>query len=216
MRAALSTLVALSLLIAGAARAENSRFGIFLGAREIGSVTHSDTSLLSQTVNTPLGAADGKFDAKLTRSGGATQFHSYSSGDDRTVDISWRGNQPVAVEVAPASERSNLSDPAAVRGPVLDPVRGFGALLRVSSCPSGVRIYDGRRLSQVSTAQASPEEFDLLCKGDYRVVAGPKHMRPLGIGRVQIELGYRQSGGAYRLGRMVLRSGPFAVSVLRQ
>lgn len=201
-----------------AASAQDARFTVSLGDRTIGTVVWSPGSLRTETTNAPLGIGNGSYTGQLKRAGGEAMdysAHSLSSSEDRRIAIRFDGRDPVETTVSPESERTDMSDAAAVTDSVVDPVRAFGALLTVRDCPS-LRIYDGRRISRVTTEGSAAADGALTCDGGYRVDQGATHLGPLGIRSARVTLHYAATGGGrYALGRMDLSAGPFTLAVTR-
>lgn len=203
-------------LLAGPAAAED--FRVLLGGAEIGTLslegTGEDLALVARFAGTPLGVADGTYEAgsrpALAASGAAVrQFLSESAftTGSRTVSVLLDGPRVVETVIDPVGDRTALSEPAAVPGGVLDPVQVFAALVRAGGCPGPLRLYDGRRVAEVAVAVAVAEGQggDATCRGTYRVVAGPGHLSPFRIASFDLDLAYR--GGA--LAGVTVRTGPF-------
>ena len=215
-----SGLAALMALMAlpDAAAAQDARFNVSLGDRAIGTVTWSPGSMRTETTNAPLGIGNGSYTGQLKRGGGDAldySAHSLSSSEDRRITVRFDGRDPLETTVTPDSERTEMSDAAAVTDSVVDPVRAFGALLAVRECPS-VRIYDGRRVARVTTEGAVSADGSLTCEGGYRVDQGATHLGPLGIRSARLTLHYAATGGGrFALGRMDLSAGPFTLAVAR-
>lgn len=213
-----AALLAMLVAAPSGAAAQDARFTVSLGDRIIGTVAWSPGSLRTETTNAPLGIGNGSYSGQLKRAGGEAldySAHSLSSSEDRRIAIRFDGRDPVETTVSPESERTDMSDAAAVTDSVVDPVRAFGALLTVRDCPS-LRIYDGRRVSRITTEGSAGADGALTCEGGYRVDQGATHLGPLGVRSARVTLHYAATGGGrYALGRMDLSAGPFTLAVTR-
>ncbi len=207
-------MAALAALLPAPALAED--FRVILGGNEIGALSldgaGENLALAARFANTPLGVADGTYEASsrpAVAASGATvrQFLSRSAftSGSRTVSVLLDGPRVAETVIDPAGDRTGLSEPAAVPEGVLDPVQAFAALARAGGCPAPLRLYDGRRVAEVSVAPTGGQGGDATCRGTYRVVAGPGHLSPLGIAAFDLDLAYR--GGA--LAAVTVRTGPF-------
>lgn len=208
----------LGLLLAPGAQAAE-RFAISLGGNHLGQLTHAqsgDTQDLTLLLDsTPFGVFDGSYSGRTVSSGAVARHSGRTRSTRKSRDVSMRieGGQPREVALSPEAERTALSEAAAVPGPVLDPVRGFDALLDVAACPDGVRIYDGRRVGLLSLVEAQRAANEVTCRASYRVIEGPGYLEPLGISRLSVELTYDVAGSDWRLIRVGARSGPFVLSI---
>ncbi len=213
-RMSLPRAAALAALLPLPVQAES--FRVLLGGAEIGALSLEGAgeglALSARFANTPLGVADGTYEASsrpaLAASGATVrQFLSQSAftSGSRSVSVLRDGPRVVETVIDPLGDRTGLSEPAAVPEGVLDPVEVFAALARAGGCPPPLRLYDGRRVAEVGLAVTSGEGGDATCRGTYRVVAGPGHLSPLGLASFDLDLAYR--GGA--LAEVVVRTGPF-------
>lgn len=199
-----------------AAWADSTQFRLLLGTRQIGQLSVAPGQLISETTRAPLGIGNGRFSATLKPAGaGQLAYASYSSSDDRHVEILFKGAQALKTGVMPARERTDLSDAGAVPGRAVDPVRAMAGLLHVGACPAGLRIYDGRRLAEVATQPAATEDGHLRCTGRYRVLGGARHLEPLGLASARLVLDYAPAGQAHALREIGLKAGPFAITIAR-
>lgn len=214
--------ICFALIAAPAAPAAAQDYRVLLGGAEIGAVSVSrageELSLRSRFADTPLGVADGTFDADsrpVQGEGGAPVRQYFAASDftteQRQVSVLHDGGRVLAVDIAPESERSDLSDPAAVPAGVIDPVQAMDAIVGAGGCPPPFRFYDGRRVVEVAVA-AQEGEGAAACAGTYTVVAGPAHLRPLGIRTVRLFLAYGADG---LLSELTLAAGPFEMSLVR-
>lgn len=219
--AALSVLAAVFGLSLPAAPALAQSFEIDLAGKRLGRVEHAvsggarDLSLTLDS--TPLGVFDGAYAGRSVASGGTVTHagKTRSSRKSRDVEMTLEAGRPLAVAVAPEAERTALTAPAAVPGAVRDPVEGFGALVETGACPDGLRIYDGRRVGRMALKGQSRDGDRVVCEMDYRVIAGPGYLEPLGLTGAAVELDYDAAGPAWRLERLRARSGLFALTLSR-
>ncbi|TDL78408.1 hypothetical protein E2L08_10725 [Palleronia sediminis] len=208
-----SILALLALLWPAAALAES--FSVQLGGRVIGRLELEPASLISILDNTPLGAADGTFRAAFADGAEGRRYEAVNS-DGRRITVLFDGTDVAATEVVPASERTPLSDPAAVPEGVLDPITGLRRLVEARDCPPTFRMYDGRRAIEVSPVERRIEGASLVCRLDYRVIAGPGHVSPFRLTNLRLEARYGLSGGAVSgLSGMSVSAGPFSVVLAR-
>ncbi|MFQ5622838.1 MAG: hypothetical protein ACE5FS_05510 [Paracoccaceae bacterium] len=119
----------------------------------------------------------------------------FADGDDRLRPLSYRSREvedsettkkvrigfaadapdTVLLDPAPKPRRFDI-DPRAQTGAV-DPLTSFVLLLRdrsAGSAPCGgvIDLFDGRRLSRISLVPAGRDAGRIVCKGDFRRVAG--------------------------------------------
>lgn len=212
-----AALMLAALLAPLAARAESQAWRLTLGQGEIGTLAFSDAdgalTLAARLSGTPLGVADGAFDATsgpATAADGAVvrQYlgrSAFTTGG-RTVSILSDAGGVREVTIDPEGDRTELSDPARAPQGALDLAQAFGALARSGGCPA-FRLYDGRRVAEIATAPAG----EGACEGRYRVVEGPGLLSPLSIREISLTATY--AAGA--LDRLALRSGPFELALSR-
>ncbi|KQI70124.1 hypothetical protein AN189_01640 [Loktanella sp. 3ANDIMAR09] len=193
-------------------------YAMMLGNRQIGTLETNGASLQSTLNNTPLGVADGTFQASVTRvqlpDGSIAEQYLGVNRGGKTRDISViRQNGRVAdVTVVPANDATDLSAPDTVPADVLFPSELFARLERAGGCPAPLQMYDGRRLVAISTASTATENGQTVCDMDYRVAAGKGHLSPFNFKSLNMQLAY--ADGA--LARVTVSAGGFDVSMLRQ
>ena len=218
----------LAVLLAGPAPAlaDTASFRVTLGGRDLGTVAvetsgegaAGQTTLRAAFADTPLGLADGTFDATSRPARDATgqvvrQYLGVSafSREGRTVSILVAGDRVTEVVIDPASDRTEMSAPDRVPAGVADPATAFARLALAAACPAPFRLYDGRRV--VIVALAATDAGGTACEGSYRVAEGPGHLSPLGITAIDLAARYDPAGGG--LVELDLRSGPFELRLTR-
>lgn len=86
-----------------------------------------------------------------------------------------RGVPQIVAYDASADHRLDTLDPA-TQGGTLDPATSFYAILRdqprATACAATVVTFDGRRRSQTLLADPQPAGDRLMCRGEYRRLAG--------------------------------------------
>ncbi|MGR3757861.1 MAG: hypothetical protein ACU0AT_11610 [Tranquillimonas sp.] len=218
-------------IAASPAAARTDTLQLLLGGRAIGTLEVRGegrgagllASLTAKLNNTPLGVADGVFTAasRPATSADGRRLRRYASrsaftSKSRSISILIDDGRAVATEVEPAGEMTALSRPDKVPAGIVDPATALDRLLSATGCPDPIRIYDGRRVVQLSFGSAEETPTGLICRGDYRVVAGPGHLSPLRLRSFKIDLRFdRSAGGAAGLAEIDLRTGPFALRVVR-
>ena len=200
----------LSLLPLGAVA---ETFDVLLGDRVIGTLETTGTRLVTVLDNTPLGLADGRFAATVTRGGGQVSYDSTS--DKRDIAFRTEAGRVAEVAITPAAEMTALSDPAAVGWAVSDPVTVMAALAQAEGCPAPFRMYDGRRVVEAAVTAETASPSTLVCEMAYRVVAGPGHLSPFRFSRVSLRLTYDLDGGQ-RLARLRASAGGFDLELTRR
>lgn len=203
-------------LLAGPATAEPMTFALMLGERQIGTLVFDasirETQLRSTLDNTPLGVADGTFDAVTRTTGAQTAYLGRNrGGKTRDIAVSWQGDSVTDVTVTPQGEGTDLSDPAKVPRGALSPSAVFAALAQGRNCPSPMAMYDGRRVIQIGTTTATEVGTSVTCEMAYRVILGPGHLSPFRFRSVDMQAVY--TSGALR--EITLGAGGFRVRVLR-
>lgn len=218
---ALIGLAASALFAALPATASEESFEVSLGGNRLGRITHAlsggtrDLTLLLDS--TPLGVFNGSYAGRSVTSGPVTRHTGRTRSTRKSRDLSMTidGGALREVSLLPEEERTALTAPGAVTGPVLDPVSGFGALLETSSCPDGLQIYDGRRVGRFSLEEEQRTSGQVACQTRYRVISGPGYLEPLGISQLSVEMTYDAGTTPWRLLRIGARSGPFTLAVDR-
>ena len=207
-------LAALALLAAVPAQAES--YAILLGSRQIGTLQTSGSSLVSTLNNTPLGVADGTFEAgvsavRLADGGSAQQFVGRNRGSKtRDISVIRQDGRVADVTVVPADDATDLSAPAAVPAGVLFPPEAMARLEAAGGCPAPMAMYDGRRVVSIATLSSAQVNGETVCEMSYRVSAGKGHLSPFNFKSLAMELAY--SGGA--LARITVSAGGFDVSMV--
>ena len=206
-------LALIACLAAGAARAET--FSVALGGRILGTLEYTPGRLVNLLDNTPLGVADGLFRGIRRRDGDEVRYVGQS--DERRIEVLFDSGRAARTVIEPASERTPLSDPAAVPGGVTDPVAGFGRLVDAKDCPGLIRMYDGRRAVEMTTVSREVTPTRLSCAIDYRVIAGPGHLSPFRLDSLDITAHYALASGAVAgLAQLDIRAGGFTLTLTRQ
>lgn len=86
-----------------------------------------------------------------------------------------RGVPQVKVQIPPIIPRPNDVDPASQGGSV-DPLTALYATLRAvekgEECKVSVKMFDGRRASSITLAAPETDGEAVICRGEYRRVAG--------------------------------------------
>jgi hypothetical protein len=216
---------------ATSAFAETRDLKVWLRGRLLGTATaevsgsgeSASYTIRSLLDNTPLGVGDGIFEAssRLARTGSGAVVRQYRSrsaagNDIRTISLLLDGGKAVETVIAPDGERTDLSDPAKVPDGVLDDAAAFARLVYASDCPAPFRIYDGRRVVQVTTTAAERGAATLTCTVDYRVIAGPGHLSPFHFKSIDLRLSYAVRDGAVSgLDVMEASAGLFTVRFAR-
>lgn len=203
-------IAALAATASGSAPADS--FDVRLGGRVIGHLEATETALSSTLDNTPLGAADGWFKARVE----AGDYLARNS-EGRDVSIRFDAAGAVTTEVAPPDDRTALSEAEAAPAHVIDPITGFAQVMRADDCPAPFRMYDGRRAMRVKTERREIEGGELVCIMSYLVTDGPGHVSPFRLTRLAMEARYALTGGAVAgLNRLRVSAGPFSVDLARR
>jgi hypothetical protein len=209
--------IAALLMLTTAAHAEN-RFIVTLGGQPLGTLIQSETRLSSRLTNTPLGVFNGTFDGESRSNSSGTTYRGVSQSTRKTRQIEIRqahDGRIIETTVIPEKDRTPLSTPTAVPTDTLNPVAGFHRLLGQNACPQDFKIYDGRRVIQVTPTGTESNGPQTICTFDYKVVQGRGHLSPLYIKNITLKLTFDPS--KYRSGPslLTLRSGLFAVEFRR-
>ena len=210
-------LIAALTLLAGSAVAEQQNFAMMLGNRQLGTLAFngsgSDVHLVSRLDNTPLGVADGTFEA-VTRSKGETVEYLGSNRGSKTRDIvlTREGTKVTAVTVTPTDEMTNLSDVASVPDGTLTTAEIFGVLANGTTCPNPLTMYDGRRVVQMATTAMNKSAETVTCNMSYRVTAGKGHLSPFNFKSLSMTAVYRSGA----LAQITVSAGGFDLNLVRQ
>lgn len=206
-------LALIACLSTGAARAET--FSVALGDRILGTLEYTPGRLVNLLDNTPLGVADGLFRGLRLSEGDAVRY--VGESDERRIEVLFSAGRAAETVVEPGTERTTLSDPAAVPEGVTDPVDGFGSVVGASDCPGPIRMYDGRRAVEMATVSREVSSTRLTCAIDYRVIAGPGHLSPFRLRSLDITAHYALASGAVTgLARLDIRAGGFTLTLTPQ
>lgn len=218
-------LLACGMLLAAPASGET--YSVSLGGKMLGQLSYTQsggTATLRSTLdNTPLGVFNGTFTGTSTGTGtgtgtdASTTFtgNSRSSRKQRVVTVDFAKGRAVGALVTPMDEMTDLSDIARVPDGVMDPVRAMGQLFRAKGCPAPVQMYDGRRVVTMRSDAGTQAGDILTCRVNYKVIAGPGHLSPLGISSAELHLSYGMSDGQ-ALQQIKVSSGIFSITLDRQ
>ncbi|WP_226779569.1 DUF3108 domain-containing protein [Oceaniglobus trochenteri] len=198
--------------------AAGETFRAMLGGRTLGTLDYAPGLLRTTLDNTPLGVGDGVFEgrsrAARTEAGQRVLHYTGESrapGESRRISVVLDKGRVIDTVISPASERTALSDPGKVPQGVLDPVEAFGRMIGAGGCPAAFRIYDGRRVIQVTPKSAGTEGGRTTCAMAYDVIAGPGHLSPFRFKSLNLGLVY---DGA-TLVEIAVSTGPFALRLVR-
>lgn len=213
----LPLIAALLTLTAGSALAQTQTFAMTLGQRQLGTLTFdgggSDSRLLSTLDNTPLGVADGTFEAVSQGSGASVSYQSANRGSKtRDIAMTRQDGTVTAVTVAPADDMTDLSQAAAVPAGTLTPAETFGVLANGKTCPNPLAMYDGRRVVQLATTEMTETGDTVTCTLSYRVVLGKGHLSPFNFKSLAMQAVYT----AQSLSQITVSAGGFDVNLTRQ
>lgn len=199
------------------ALAEPQTFAMRLAGRQIGTLvfdgTGSNATVRSVMDNTPLGVADGTFDAATRQQGGQVTYQGRNRGKkSRDIAVTWQSGQVAGVTITPDKEVTDLSDPAKVPGGTLSPTEVFGALANATTCPAAMAMYDGRRVIDMGTSRRSRQGDSETCEMFYRVTLGPGHLSPFRFKSFGMQAVYVRQ----RLAQLTLSAGGFDFNLVRQ
>lgn len=205
------------------ALAADQTYKVYLGGLELGWFRYSGTSenarISSLFNNTPLGVFDGSYEGNSrAKSGGAVyRGKSSSTNKNREVEIIRAASGKVAeTTISPEKDRTEYSDPTAVPDGVLDPVAGFARFLsQKNGCPEAFKLYDGRRVVQVTPKSSETAGQVKTCVMDYRVVLGKGHLSPLYIKHITVSVVFDPAIAETGPSLLSLRSGLFGVEFRR-
>ena len=213
----LSLITALSLVLTGPAFAQSQTYAMTLGDRQLGTLSFDGSGqnvhLLSRLDNTPLGVADGTFEATTQATGDGISYLGQNRGSKtRDIAITRQGPAVASVTVTPSDDATELSVPANVPAGTLTPSEVFGVLANGSTCPNPMAMYDGRRVVQLATTAIDATGDTVTCTLSYRVVAGKGHLSPFNFKSLSMAAIY-QTGA---LARVTVSAGGFDVNLVRQ
>lgn len=203
--------------LSGPALAEKQTYTMSLGARQIGTLVFDgagrNARLVSTMDNTPLGVADGTFEATTRGTGSKVAYLSKNRGSKvRDIAVTRQGQKVTAVSVTPAKEKTDMTDPAKVPDGVISPTEVFARLATGTHCPQPMAIYDGRRVVQMATASIATDDGAVVtCDMSYRVVMGPGHLSPFRFKSLGMQVVY----AAGVLDRVTMSAGGFDVTLTR-
>lgn len=204
-------------LMGNAARAEVQHYDLMLGQRQLGTLSFDTDrmNLLMDLDNTPLGVADGYFNAQsraARNADGIAVTHYLSQSIKREISFVLDENKVLTTSIIPTKEATTLSQPQAVPAGVIPLTEGFARLTTTGTCPTPFSAYDGRRVVQVATRAQSVDGADILCEMDYRVTNGPGHLSPFRFRTLDMALRYRD--GALAL--VTVGAGGFELRMVRR
>ncbi len=214
----LSILAVLIGLAAPAVQADT--FSLSLGNGPIGTLNVTADAVRSSVTDSPLGLANGRFEATAKRvrtaSGDVvTQYLSQAPSKGRTISVLLKDARALETVVSPAKDATDLSVASAVPAGVTHPVGALNRIVNASGgCPGPIQFYDGRRVITISPDGAAQDGETLTCDMRYRVTAGPGHLSPLFISGARMSVTYTTAGGQQMAG-LTLSSGPFTLYVTR-
>ncbi len=208
---------ALSSLLAGPTMAEKQTYMMMLGNRQLGTLVFdgngSNSALLSTMDNTPLGVANGTFEAVTRAKDDEVDYFGKSRGSKtRDIAVIRKANTVTAVTVTPQKEMTEMTDAGKVPAGVISPTEVFAALANGGTCPSPMAMYDGRRVVQMATTAMKQDGDTVTCDMSYRVVMGPGHLSPFHFKSFGMQIAYT----AHKLARVTMSAGGFNVNLIRQ
>ncbi|MBU2360543.1 MAG: hypothetical protein KKB02_16695 [Alphaproteobacteria bacterium] len=212
----LPLIAALATLLAGPALAAQQNFAMMLGNRQLGTLAFDgsgkDVHLLSRLDNTPLGVADGTFEAVTRAKGDTIEYLGVNRGSKtRDIAVTREGTQVTAVTVTPADEMTVLSDISKVPAGTLTTAEAFGVLANGKTCPNPLTMYDGRRVVQMATTAMDTTGETVTCDMSYRVIAGKGHLSPFNFKSLSMTAIY-QAGA---LAQITVSAGGFDLNLVR-
>ena len=204
-------------LLPGPAPAEMQTYSMTLGARQIGTLVFESAGrnarLLSRMDNTPLGVADGSFEAVTRAQGSQVVYFGKSRGSKvRDISVTWQAQMVTAVAVTPTREETVMTNAEKVPVGVISPTEGFAVLATGNSCPQPMMVYDGRRVVLMATTSAAQDGDLVTCEMSYRVIMGPGHLSPFRFKSFGMQVVY--ASGA--LERITMSAGGFDVNLIRK
>ena len=213
----LPLIAALTVLLAGPAVAQSQTYALMLGNRQLGTLgvegSGSNIRLLSRLDNTPLGVADGTFEATAQGNGETVSYTSQNRGSKtRDIAMTRQGGTVVSVSITPADDMTDVSLPAQVPAGTLTPAEVFGVLANGMTCPNPMAMYDGRRVVQLATTAMDTAGDTVTCTLSYRVLAGKGHLSPFNFKSLSMTAIYRSGA----LAQVTVSAGGFDVNLVRQ
>ena len=213
----LPLIAALATLLAGPAFAAQQNFAMMLGNRQLGTLefdgSGKDVHLLSRLDNTPLGVADGTFEAVTRAKGDTIEYLGVNRGSKtRDIAVTRQGATVTAVKVTPTDEMTVLSDVSKVPAGTLTTTEAFGVLVNGKTCPNPLTMYDGRRVVQMATTAMDTTGETVTCDMSYRVIAGKGHLSPFNFKSLSMTAIY-QAGA---LAQITVSAGGFDMNLVRQ
>jgi hypothetical protein len=217
MRAAL-----LLALLALPAQAADQTYNVFTFGINLGwfrySVTPENARISRQFDNTPLGVFNGSYEGNSRARSGGTLYRgkSIASNKSREVEIQTTRSGKVAwITIAPEKDHTEYSDPITLPEGLLNPVAGFAQFLGQNTCPKAFKLYDARRVVQVTPISETTSGAVKTCVLDYRVILGKGHLAPLYLKNVTVTVTFDPSITTDGPSDLVMRSGLFGVEFRR-
>jgi hypothetical protein len=121
----------------------------------------------------------------------------------------------VTAAIAPAKDVTEYTQAANVPAPVLNPVQAFAQLADRTDCPSAFRIYDARRVVQITPESTAQSGSVTSCDLSYQVVLGPGHARPLNLKTARMTVEFDPSVAKNGASKISVRSGLFELTMIR-
>ncbi|MBZ0128677.1 MAG: hypothetical protein K8F59_06150 [Rhodobacteraceae bacterium] len=137
---------------------------------------------------------------------------------NREVRVSFAPDgKPLSVDISPARDRTDLSDPASVPAGRIDSLSYLAMLFRPpdNSCPEPRDLYDGRRMTRIELRAEPGATGRLICAGTYRITAGPDHSLRRGFRSFSVKLDYRRTDEGLWLDRAWFTSADNVVELSR-
>lgn len=138
-----------------------------------------------------------------------------SSRKNRVISVLHADGRALETVVSPAAEATELSQADQVPAGIFDPVEAFGRLVNAAGCLKPFRIYDGRRVVEVSPLSSEQGNGILTCQTRYEVILGPGLLSPFRFSSFDVELTYALTGTEPVLAEAAVSAGLFAVWLVR-